>query len=323
MKATLLLFSMLMMASACRADSATSATSELPASELLAPDFWTLWGDGQAELNGYRLTQPRYGQLRPGRAVLIFVTETFSQRERVKSDPGRNPPGDEFPVMKLNVMKEFQTGIYDYNVMTSAFAQLSSRGGQSAGDLTKLTFSSQEWCGHVFQELLFDSKRIRDVRHSYFGGEGTESIELLWKAGGISADALPLRIRGFTAPLLQPGERRMVPFLPSLTHTRLLHRPLEWTTATLRRSQTSARIAVPAGEIEADQWDVEVKNGISTTYFVESASPHRILAWESSDGEKGELLKSTRLKYWELNKPGDEKWLEAIGLPIPGDPLKP
>ena len=39
--------------------------------------FWKQWGDGQAELSGYDLTFPRYGQLRRGVAVTIFVTEMF------------------------------------------------------------------------------------------------------------------------------------------------------------------------------------------------------------------------------------------------------
>jgi hypothetical protein len=26
--------------------------------------FWTHWGDGKAEINGYTLQQPRYGELR-------------------------------------------------------------------------------------------------------------------------------------------------------------------------------------------------------------------------------------------------------------------
>src|SRR5438105_143676 len=73
------------------------------------------WSDGRAELDGYRLTQPRYGELRKGTAVLIFVKEDFSETARVKADPGRHPPEDVFPVLKLNFVKDFQTGVYDYN----------------------------------------------------------------------------------------------------------------------------------------------------------------------------------------------------------------
>ena len=82
--------------------------------------FWKQWGDGQAELAGYDLIFPRYGHPRRGVAVAIFVTETFSNSARVKADPGKHPASDQFPVMKLNLVKDFQTGIYDYNTMTSS-----------------------------------------------------------------------------------------------------------------------------------------------------------------------------------------------------------
>ena len=68
--------------------------ASLAASPTPAQDFWKHWGDGRAELGGYRLTQPRYGSARPGSAVLIFVTEDFSDGPRVKSESPRSqaPP---------------------------------------------------------------------------------------------------------------------------------------------------------------------------------------------------------------------------------------
>ena len=98
---------------------ATSQAVELPS------QFWEQWGDGQAELNGYELVQPRYGEERRGVAVLVFVTETFTDADRVKSDGGHD---DEYPVMKLNDMRDFQTGIYDYHAMTSSFVSLGAPG---------------------------------------------------------------------------------------------------------------------------------------------------------------------------------------------------
>ena len=65
-----------------------------------AQDFWKHWGDGKAELNGYALKQPRYGALRDGTAVLVFVTEDFSDSLRVKADPGRHPASDVYPVLE-------------------------------------------------------------------------------------------------------------------------------------------------------------------------------------------------------------------------------
>ena len=96
----------------------------LAAHEAAAQDFWKHWGDGRAELNGYRLVQPRYGSPRAGTAVYVFVTEDFSDALRVKADPGKHSAGDVFPVMKLNAVRDFQTGIYDYNVMTSTFLRI-------------------------------------------------------------------------------------------------------------------------------------------------------------------------------------------------------
>ena len=47
-------------------------------SSAAAPEFWPHWSDGKAEMNGYRLVQPGYGAQRAGNAVLIYVTEDFS-----------------------------------------------------------------------------------------------------------------------------------------------------------------------------------------------------------------------------------------------------
>src|SRR6187200_267043 len=70
-----------------------------------ADEFWKHWGDGKAELDGYALTQPRYGQLRQGTAVLVFVTDDFSDSARVKADPGKHPASDVRPVLKLNFVR--------------------------------------------------------------------------------------------------------------------------------------------------------------------------------------------------------------------------
>jgi hypothetical protein len=132
--------------------------------------FWSHWGDGRAELSGYRLQQPRYGSSRPGTAVLIYVTEDFSDSLRVKADPGKHPASDVYPVLKLNAVRDFQTGIYDYNVMTSTFARVAP-----AWPIAKVSFSSQEWCGHVWHQLLPRGGSVAGVSHSYFDGEADRS----------------------------------------------------------------------------------------------------------------------------------------------------
>src|SRR5207247_9146539 len=113
-----------------------------------AQDFWAHWGDGRAELNGYRLVQPRYGATRTGTALPDFVTEDMSDALRVKADPGQHPAADVYPVMKLNAIRDVQTGIYDYNVMTSAFARVAD-----GWPVAKVSFASQGWCGDVSHPL--------------------------------------------------------------------------------------------------------------------------------------------------------------------------
>ena len=50
------------------------------------------------------------------------------------------------------------------------------------------------------------------------------------------------------------------------------------------------------------------------TIYVERAAPHRIVKWESAAGERAELLKSDRMKYWQMNGEGYESALSRIGL---------
>jgi hypothetical protein len=276
--------------------------------------FWKRWGDGKAEVAGYDLTFPRYGELRKGVAVTVFVTETFSNSKRVKADPGRHPKSDEFPVMKLNLVEDFSTGIYDYNLMTSAFVALTAVNGRPAGSATKVSFSSQEWCGNVYEQALFDPASARLTSHSYFDGEADRSENLRVPADALDADALLLWARGFAAPVLAPGETRQVPLVQSLRTARLLHRPVTVLRATLSRTNGAAPMAVPAGSFEAERRTVEIGGGPEWTIWVESAEPHRIVQWQTSDGEKASLLASDRLEYWKMHSEADIGSLARIGL---------
>lgn len=252
------------------------------------PSFWKQWGDGQAELASYDLAIPRYGALRKGTAVTIFVTEPFSRSARVKADPGKHPPTDVTPVMKLNLVKDYQTGIYDYNEMTSAFVEVDRRLP------LKVSFSRQEWCGHVYRQMLFDATKIRFTGHSYFDGEGDESRELPLPTGALSEDTMLLWARGFAGPELGDGESRQVPFFSSMAGT------LSYVAATIERKGDERRISIGAA------YQVKIT--------VEASGERRILGWETSTGEKATLIKSARSKYWQQNTPEGIAELEKLGL---------
>jgi len=279
------------------------------AAPAAAQDFWAHWGDGNAELNGYRLKQPRYGAVRDGKAVLIFVTEGFDDALRVKDEGRGKPESAVYPVLKLNHVRDFQTGIYDYNVMTSSFVRV-----RHGWPVVKVSFSSQEWCGHVYDQLVPRGGKVEQTWHSYFQAEadGQRSLEL--PAGAVFGDAVPMLVRGWTGEWVARGESREVPWLPTLLDARLGHQPVAWGSARVSRSAEPRQVEVPAGRFSVDEWTVAVAGGPTTTWLVESESPWRIVGWSREDGEKGELLGSTRLPYWTLNGPGGEAKLKELGL---------
>jgi hypothetical protein len=282
------------------------------ATPLHAQDFWKHWGDGRAELNGYRLSQPRYGAVRRGTAVLVYVTENFSDTLRVKADPGKHPASDVYPVLKLNAVRDFATGIYDYNVMTSTFLRVAPD-----WPLAKVSFSSQEWCGHVWHQLLPRAGRLTGVFHSYFDGEadGTHDLEL--PKDGVFEDALPVVLRGWNGVFLERGRSRTVPFLPSLLWARLRHRPLAWTKAVITRAAGTSPTTVPAGRFQVDVYSVEVEGGRVLRFEIEAAPPFRLVRQTGPDGEELALRGSKRLAYWKLNAPGGERHLREIGVGRP------
>jgi hypothetical protein len=276
--------------------------------------FWAHWGDGQAEVSSYDLTYPRYGSLRAGLAVTVFVTESFSLAARVKADPGKHAATDVFPVMKLNLIEDFQTGIYDYNEQTSGFLALASAGHQPPGHLTKVSFSSQEWCGHSWAQWITEPTGIRYSGHSYFDGEADRYAFTPKPEGGITEEQLMFWARGMAEPRLGPGGERTVPFRRSLQWERHVHQEAKWSNARLIRGASPIRATVPAGEFEAGIWRAELPAGPAITFTVEHAWPHRILEWSSSDGQRAVLVSSKRFRYWEMNKPGGERGLEQLGL---------
>ncbi|NOT34389.1 MAG: hypothetical protein HOP12_09490 [Candidatus Eisenbacteria bacterium] len=284
------------------------------AAPVIDEAFWKHWGDGRGELAGYDLTVRRYGELRRGTAVTIFVTETFSDSLRVKADPGRHSKADEFPVMKLNRVEDFPTGIYDYNLMTSVFVSLAPHAGRGAGTVTKVAFSAQEWCGQAFAQLLFDADRARYTSHSYFDGEADEQRSIAVPRDAISGDALMLWARGFAAPRLAPGARVTVPLVGSLATARLTHQPLAVGRVTLTRAAARERITVPAGTFETERFSATIAGGQAYTFDVETVAPRRIVRWTTHDGGHAELLGSERLAYWKSNGLGGERGLAGLGL---------
>ena len=290
---------------------AAAAPPAIPAQ--VRAEFWPHWGDGRAEIDAYRLVTPRYGELRTGTAVLVFVTEDFTEGQRVKSDGGH---GDEYPVLKLNDVREFPTGVYDYEVMASTFVRID--GGAPLGVPVKASLGVQEWCGHVYaQHVPRQGRRgagtVEHTLHSYFDGEADRALELALPADAVLADVLPIAVRGIAGELVAPGGEAEFPALPTLLHDRFAHVPPAWTTLKVRRPEGTTSTTVPAGTFETTTVETTV-SGATTTWRIEAAWPHRIVGWERTDGERAELIGSERMPYWEMNGEGAEVALRKLGL---------
>jgi hypothetical protein len=282
----------------------------------LDPAFSSYWHDGKAELDGYRLTVERYGHTRRGRAVAIFVTEPFSRTKHVKLDDPSKVAGDEIGVLKLNLVCDFQTGIYDYHTMLSLFA------AEADFRTVKTTFSSSEWCGQVYEELNSHGTKLSQRVASYFEGEAAER-ELDLPANAVQEDDLFILLRGLRGAYLGPGEKRTVPLLASPFYRRLAHRTTVWATATIERRARPETIQVPAGSFSVDVFEVRPDDGRSGRFDVERAYPHRIIRWSWMPAagasplggtDAGELTGSTRLAYWRTHDPGDERLLQELGV---------
>ncbi len=275
------------------------------------PDFDSYWHDGKAELNSYQMTISRYGQVRQAQGVAVYVTEPFSESQRVKvDDPGKNPR-DVVDALKLNLVRDFQTGIYDYNTMVSVFVR-----SRDFSPL-KVTFSSAEWCGHVFEELLFHPGKITGFYNSYFEGE-TGARDLVWPKGGISEDSLWILLRGLRGDFLKSGEKKTVPLLTGVYFGRLAHKPLAWTDVEIEFVSVHNKeldFRVPAGDFSPSGcYHVRFADGREGKFWIEANYPHRILRWELLPDISAELTGSARLEYWKLHNNGDERYLRQFGL---------
>ena len=271
--------------------------------------FDKYWYQGLAEITSFDLQQARYGEIHPGHAVLVFVTEPFSKSKQVKLDNPQNNPKDEISVLKLNAMRKFNTGIYPYSTMQSVFTPMDPN---QYPHTIKTTTSSQEWCGHTFQQLNLEKNDYRSTLNSYFESEGDE-ISKIKKA--LLEDEIWNRIR-INPNTLPTGN---IELIPSSLFTRLKH------TATKVESAEASLVNNENNATEM-QYIIRYKN-LNRTLSIqfEKEFPHHILGWEenytSGWGTNAKTLstkatrkKTIQLDYWSKHNLADQKYRTELGL---------
>ncbi|MDO8367114.1 MAG: hypothetical protein Q7T20_09970 [Saprospiraceae bacterium] len=257
----------------------TSAPTITP---LTLPEgFKEYWYAGTAELCTYEVTQERYGEIRQAEQVNIFVTEDLSRLKQVKLDDPAAAAADRVPVLKLNLIRRFHTGIYDYSIMQSVFTPI------SGSSTLKTTTSVQDWCGHVFMQNNLEKDGYHLRGFSYFESEGDQDLRLPL---ALLEDEIWTRIR-LNPFAVTTGK---VSLIPSAIYTRLRHKP---------GGVQNADIQLKKGEKESAFSVMYTDIPRSLIIQFETAFPHKILGWEETiDGKiasKG-MLKSTRKSaYWE------------------------
>ncbi len=270
----------------------------------VSSDWKKHWRDGNAELGGYSIKTSRYGQLRKGQVVLVYVAEPMDTTTWIKDD-GQGKKDSVVDAFKLNHTLNFSTGIYPYSVMTSVFTPVDGQGRERFAP-AKISFSSQEWCGHVYHHIHPKGDRFHSQIHSYFGREGDAGETVKTAPGTLYEDALWIQLRELDGPF-NGGKDWSGKLVPALWERRKSHRSLRPVPATINRQAASL-------DGEAVTRFVVKYESFTRTFELERAYPHRILRWTTSAGEEAKLLKTTRLPYWKLHDLGDEKYLEKLGL---------
>jgi hypothetical protein len=262
----------------------------------------SLWDDGQAEISAYDAVEQRYGAGRPFTAYIIVVKEDFSRSQLVKADPGHNR-FDLMPVLKMNQVIHYQTGIYAYQQMASCFFERASM------DLVKFSVTSSEWCGNSYKEYQKRDHRASLHVHTYWDGEAEADYDLPVGPDVVLYDQMPLWVR--TLPQ-RAGEAMRLRLVPGQISSRGSEpQPL----AALLEAKDEAPVETPAGRFTARRWELQYGAGRRDLYWTAGEYPYLLVAWDKPDGGRYRLKWTQRLAYWKLNAPGGERYLEG---PLPG-----
>nr|WP_321227829.1 septum formation inhibitor Maf [uncultured Psychroserpens sp.] len=276
----------------------SEASKTLPKSPAFeqSQEFKDYWYAGEAEITSYKLEQARYGEMRDGSAVLVFVTEDFLPKKQVKADQYDKA---NTPVLKLNSTKKFNTGIYPYSIMQSTFYPVSNN--QHA---LKVSCSVQEWCGHVYSQLN-NRDQFEITSHSYFESDADQEFTLekvileneLWTQLRIDPKSLPV------------GDFEII---PSMEFIRLKH---------IEMKPYFAKAINKEGQytIYYNEFDRKLTINYNPNF------PYEITSWEETfkDGygtnaktltTKATKLKTIKSAYWNKKTNADENLRDTLQL---------
>jgi hypothetical protein len=248
----------------------------------LSEAFKSYWYNGEAELTSYDLEYYRYGEKRQGKAMMIFVTEPFLPQKQVKSNSSTE---HSISVMKLNATKSFNTGIYPYSIMQSAFVPLDYE-----KPILKISSSIQEWCGQQYAQLNHRGD-FKVQSHSYFEGKADSVFKIepelseneLWTLLRIHPKGIKL------------GKQHI---LPDFSYLQLHHKEFKTYPALLEQTENKfLTTSLTYSEL-----------GRKLVIYQEKKFPYSIEKWEEIQFSETDTLISSatkmiqlRSQYWKQN----------------------
>jgi hypothetical protein len=275
-----------------------------------AAQFRDYWYNHGAEISRFNLHQMRYGEIHQGDAVLVFVTEEMNPAIQVKAD---NPGPEDIPMLKLNAVRKFFTGIYPYSIMTSIFSPVDI---QKYPLPLKISLSTQEWCGNVYTQMNLQNADYRVRLHSYFEKEGDQDFtvkkytpeDAVWNIIRIAPQDLP------------QGEFLMI---PGTAYARLVHHPLEPQKAVAELEQDKEK-SLEGNPLVRYELNFPGEQRTLRIFF-EKDFPYRIQKWEESypglAGAAGKDLTTRAVRthtimdsYWQHHRNKDRELLKKLGL---------
>ena len=263
--------------------------------------FNSYWYANKAEIRTYILTQSRYGELHQGTATVIFVAQPFLKNKGVKPD---SYTGGQVPVLKMNLLKKFGTGIYPYSMMLSTFTPIKEPKG-----LIKATASGQEWCGQIFSQMNQRKEHYDVVSYSYFEEEGDTQFTL---PTVVTEDEIWSRIR-LDYKSLPEGEFTII---PGLYYTRLEQHQF-------KAEKAIGKLHVQKNESSYTLTYPNRKRNLKISF--KTAFPHEIVKWEETYADKrapdkrltttAVLEQSKNIDYWNYNAEKYKSIRKELGVP--------
>jgi hypothetical protein len=256
-------------------------------SATLLADDWArdpVWHDGLVEKATYSASRTIYGKPRHFDAVFF----TNKEQHDVQTQTKASQSDQTIEVWKFNQVEVVPTPNYEYKFVTTSHHTVQNL------ILTRLDFSSQEFCGTSFKQYAArldprsDSRSWDYFSFSYMpeAGRTTAVVRDRGDPGLVPFNSLPLWLRNFDFARRTPVKFLMLPDQKSNRPTP--HEPVE------------AEIRPAGDEGGSHKLELHAAGKLIGTFWMATDRLHVMTKYQGADGQTYELRKVERVDYWTI-----------------------